>query len=881
MPADDVLNALGSGPEGLTHAQAASRLGADGPNELSKTGGRSAWRTFAAQFRNALIVILLAATLLSGLLGHALEALVITVIVFFAVLLGFIQEHRAERALDALRTLAAPIARVIRDALEAAIPARDVVAGDVILLRAGDRVPADSRLTQAINLAVDESALTGESAAVEKTTAAIDRTDLPIGDRTNMVYAGTVVTRGRGQAVVVATAMSTEFGHIARLVDMVEAGRTPLQENLDRLGAMLGKAALAVVAVVVALGLARGLPPIEMLMFGIALAVAVVPEALPAVVTISLAIGVRRMVRRRALVRRLPVVETLGSTSVICSDKTGTLTKNEMTVRQVWTGGRLYEFTGAGYDPAGEVRLDGQVIAPPRELAGVLRAAVLSSDARLVGDGEHTRVEGDPTEGALLVAAMKSGLSPAAEVEAAPRVAEISFSSERRRMTTLHATRSGGPDAFSKGAAEDILASAVAIWQDGEPLRLTDQMRDDVRAIEQRMAGDGLRVLAVAAKASTSIDRAEADMTMLGLVAMMDPPRAGVGAAIATCGAAGITPVMITGDHPLTARAIASEVGLLGNGRVVTGVELAAMTDNDLRRDVDGISVYARVSPADKLRVVEAWQSRGQVVAMTGDGVNDAPALKKADVGIAMGITGTDVSKEASGMTLLDDHFATIVSAVEEGRIVFGNIKKYLMYLLSCNVGEIVLLAGAVIAGLPMPLTAVQILYVNLATDGLPALALAVDPPEDDLMRRQPRNPRVGIFTRPVVTLLLAGGLWSAIANMALFVYFLRSGHSIERAMALLFVSLVLIQFFNAYNFRSEQHSVVRRPFANRWLNLAIAWEVVLLGIVVYVPALQPAFGTVSVTLQEWVIVLTVAFSVVPVIEAAKWNVRRQLLASR
>ena len=881
MPSDDVLKALGSGAVGLTSAQARSRLEAEGPNELSKTGGRSAWRTFAAQFRSALILILLAATLLSGLLGHALEAVVITVIVFFAVLLGFIQEHRAERALDALRTLAAPIARVIRDALEAAIPARDVVSGDVILLRAGDRVPADSRLTQAINLAVDESALTGESAAVEKTTAAIDCTDLPLGDRTNMVYAGTVVTYGRGQAVVVATGMSTEFGHIARMVGLVEAGRTPLQENLDRLGGTLGKAALAVVALVVVLGLARGLPPIEMLMFGIALAVAVVPEALPAVVTISLAIGVRRMVKRRALVRRLPIVETLGSTSVICSDKTGTLTKNEMTVRQVWTGGRLYEFTGAGYDPVGEVRLDGQAVTPPRALAAVLRAAVLSSDARLIGEGESTRVEGDPTEGALLVAAMKAGLSLSAELEAAPRIAEIPFSSERRRMTTLHATRSGDSVAFSKGAAEDILASAVAIWQDDEPARLTDAMRDEVRAIERRMASEGLRVLAVAGKPGASIECAEAEMTVLGLVAMMDPPRAGVGPAIATCGAAGITPVMITGDHPLTARAIASEVGLLGNGRVVTGVELSTMTEADLRRDVEGISVYARVSPADKLRVVEAWQSRGQVVAMTGDGVNDAPALKRADVGIAMGITGTDVSKEASGMTLLDDHFATIVAAVEEGRIVFGNIKKYLMYLLSCNVGEIVLLAGAVVAGLPMPLTAVQILYVNLATDGLPALALAVDPPEDDLMRRHPRNPRVGIFTRPVVLLLLIGGIWSAVANLALFVYFMQSGHSIERAMALLFVSLVLIQFFNAYNFRSEQHSIARRPFANRWLNLAILWEVVLLGVVVYVPALQPAFGTVGVTLFEWIVVLAVAFSVVPVIETVKWFVRRQPDGSR
>jgi Ca2+-transporting ATPase len=389
------------------------------------------------------------------------------------------------------------------------------------------------------------------------------------------------------------------------------------------------------------------------------------------------------------------------------------------------------------------------------------------------------------------------------------------------------------------------------------------------------MASEGLRVLAVAGKPGASIENAEDGMTLLGLVAMMDPPRAGVGTAIETCATAGIRPVMITGDHPLTARAIATEIGLLGNGRVVTGRELSAMSDADLRRDVEAISVYARVSPADKLRVIEAWQSRGQVVAMTGDGVNDAPALKRADVGIAMGVSGTDVSKEASGMTLLDDHFATIVAAVEEGRIVFGNIKKYLMYLLSCNVGEIVLLAGAVIAGLPMPLTAVQILYVNLATDGLPALALAVDPPEDDLMRRRPRNPRVGIFTRRVVALLLACGIWSAVANMTLFVYLFWSGHSIEHAMAMLFVSLVLIQFFNAYNFRSEEHSILRRPFANRWLNLAIAWEVALLGLVVYVPALQPAFSTESLTVQEWGMVLVVAFSVVPVIEMVKWRMRR------
>jgi Ca2+-transporting ATPase len=880
LAVEATLAALETAPTGLTAAEAARRLAADGPNELQTAARRSAWRTFLSQFRNALIIILLAATLLSGILGHALEAVVITVIVFFAVLLGFIQEHRAERALDALRSLAAPVARVLRDAVEATIPARELVPGDLIVLRAGDRVPADARLMQAINLAVDESALTGESAAVEKTTAPLDAADRPLGDRTNMVYAGTAATHGRGQAVVVATGMATEFGNIARMVESVEAGRTPLQENLDRLGAALGKAALAVVALVVVLGLVRGLDPIEMLMFGIALAVAVVPEALPAVVTISLAIGVRRMVKRRALVRRLPIVETLGSTSVICSDKTGTLTKNEMTVRQIWAGGALYELTGAGYDPAGEILRDGRPVAPPPLVRTLVRAAVLASDARLVGDGEQTRVDGDPTEGALLVAAIKAGLSPETVGDEAPRVGEIPFSSERRRMTTLHAMPTGDRVAFSKGAAEDVMATCVALGADDGQVPLTDEARHEIREVERRLAAEGLRVLAVAGKADASLERAEEDMTLFGLVAMMDPPRGGVPDAIRICDAAGIMPVMITGDHPLTARAIASEVGLLRGGRVITGRELTALSDEEFARDVDSISVYARVSPADKLRVVQAWQERGEVVAMTGDGVNDAPALKKADVGIAMGIAGTDVSKEAAGMTLLDDHFATIVAAVEEGRIVFGNIKKYLMYLLSCNVGEIVLLAGAVIAGLPMPLTAVQILYVNLATDGLPALALAVDPPDVDLMQRQPRNPRVGIFTRPVVTLLLAGGIWSAVANMGLFVYLLSQGHPTEYAMAMLFVSLVLIQFFNAYNFRSERQSVTHRPFANRWLNLAVAWEVLLLLLIIYVPFLQPAFGTRSLAVADWALVVLVAFSVIPVIETVKFLLRRSGLTA-
>jgi Ca2+-transporting ATPase len=874
LEADTAVATLGSTPSGLTAAEAVRRLAEHGPNELEARRSVSALETLAAQFKNVLILILLSATMVSGFLGHTLEATVITIIVLFAVVLGFIQEHRAGRALEALRKMAAPTARTTRDGEEVVIPARELVPGDVVVIRMGDRVPADARLIESINLTVDEAALTGESVAVDKTSAALDEPSLPVGDRKNMIYAGTIAAYGRGRAVVAATGMSTEFGRIARMVESVDAGRTPLQENLDRLGATLGKAALGVVAIVVAVGLARGLPPIEIFMFGIALAVAVVPEALPAVVTISLAIGVRRMVRRQALIRRLPIVETLGSTSVICSDKTGTLTKNEMTVRQLCVDRQVLDVSGTGYDPQGALLRDGQVMQPTAAVQLLLRAGVLASDARLVHRGPRWTIDGDATEGALLVAALKAGLDPATLSRDEPRVAEIPFTSDRRRMTTLHGPPPG-LTAYSKGAAEDIIADCNRLYSPGGDIVLTAADRDWFRDVEQRMAANGLRVLAIATKNGASLSDAESDMTLVGLAAMLDPPRPEARAAVSTCEHAGIRAVMITGDHPLTARTVAEELGLLNGHRVVTGRELDRMSDETLARDVDGIGVYARVSPADKLRVVTAWQARGNIVAMTGDGVNDAPALKKADIGIAMGITGTDVSKEAAGMTLLDDNFATIVAAVEEGRVVFGNIKKYLMYLLSCNVGEIVLLAGSVIAGLPLPLTAVQILYVNLATDGLPALALAVDPADEDLMQRQPRDPRIGVFSRPVVAILLAAGLWSAAVNMTLFIALLNRGRALEEVMALTFVTLVLIQFFNAYNCRSDRRSVFGRPFANRWLNLAVGWEVVLLIAIAYVPFFQRAFGTFSLAPGDWLLVGTLAFSIVPVIEAVKGMARR------
>jgi Ca2+-transporting ATPase len=705
---------------------------------------------------------------------------------------------------------------------------------------------------------------------------------LPVGDRSNMVHAGTAVVYGRGLALVVATGMRTEFGQIAGMLYDMQAAPTPLQRDLDRLGGQLGRAALAVVALIVAVGLLRGQPFAEMLIFGIALAVAVVPEALPAVVTVSLAIGVQRMVKRHALIRRLPAVEALGCTSVVCTDKTGTLTRDEMTVRKIHCAGRMIEVSGAGYAPHGEfdcVRAaDGEL---PGSLLELLRAAALACDALLVSEqaaqGLAWHIEGDPTEGALVVAAAKAGLHKDAIEVAAERVHEIPFTSESRCMTTLHR----GPEglfACAKGAPEALL-DRCTLWRDEDGVVALDAAgRAGILELARHLASQALRVLAVAAKHDARVDDAETGLTFLGLVGMSDPPRPEAREAIATCARAGIRTVMITGDHPFTATAVARELGLLADGEVLTGTVLDSMSDSELCDAVEAVSVYARVSPVHKLRVVEAWQARGHVVAMTGDGVNDAPALKRADIGVAMGIAGTDVSREVAAMTLTDDNFASIVAAVEEGRWVYQNIKKYLMYLLSSNIGEIGLMAGAAVLGMPLPLAAVQILYVNLATDGLPALALAVDPPEPDLMRRPPRDPRAPIFSRAVLALMIAGGLWSMLANLALFAWALHSGRGLAQAMTLCFLSLVLIQFFKAYNFRSDRHSVFRRPFANRWLNRAVLWELVLLVVILAVPMLRDAFRATALSLADWGLAVAVAATVMPVLEFVKWLARRGVL---
>ncbi len=639
LSVEEVFSRLGSSPDGLDYAEAARRLSEHGPNELQAAHRVSPWKLLAEQFKNVLVIILLVATAVSAFLGHGIEAAVIAVIVLFAVVLGFIQEYRAERAIEALRQMAAPTARLLRAGNEIEIPARELVPGDLILLSSGDRLPSDVRLIEAVNLQVEEAALTGESMPVEKNTAALEKADLALGDRKNMGYAGTAVTYGRGRGLVVSTGMGTEFGKIAGMLQSMETTKTPLQVNLDKVGRTLAWVALAIVAVIVALGLVRGQPFIEMLIFGVALAVAVVPEALPAVVTISLAIGVQRMVKRNALMRRLPAVETLGSTSYICSDKTGTLTKDQMTVRQLYITGETLDVSGAGYDPTGRFTRGETTVEPSAQLKRLLQAAVLASDAHIYHEEAEGRwkVKGDPTEGAMIVAAGKAGVKKTELDRQFPRVEEIPFTSETKRMTTLHQ----GPEgviACSKGAPEVILDSCTrVITPDGEvPLNADGRAR--IADIARNMATRALRVLAVAAKEGATRENAEHDLTFLGLFGMIDPPRPEAQTAVQTCATAGIKVVMITGDHPLTAQAIARELGILKGGRAVTGSELETMSDNDLERDVETIEVYARVSPAHKLRVVTALQKRGQIVAMTGDGVNDAPALKKPILALPWGL---------------------------------------------------------------------------------------------------------------------------------------------------------------------------------------------------------------------------------------------------
>ncbi len=769
LETNQVIENLKTDPQnGLSASEVQSRLEKYGPNELIEKGAKSPWLILWDQMRELMVVVLLVAALVSILLGEYSDAIIILAIVVLNAVIGFSQEYRAEQAIAALKKLSVPNVQVRRGGHTIEISSLELVPGDIVRLETGGYVPADGRILEEVNLKVEEASLTGESEAVEKSTAAIDGTDVSIGDRHNMVFMGTIVTYGRGTAVIVDTGMNTELGNIADLIQGVEQEQTPLQRRLDHLGKILAAAALVIIALVVVLGRIRGEAWEDLFLVGISMAVAAVPEGLPAVVAITLALGAQRMLKRNALIRRLPAVETLGSVTVICSDKTGTLTQNRMTVKLLDVVGRTQDIETLVNSKG--IVLDAELDAeqPPEErtLSLLIKAGALCNDAIMETDDDGVeRTIGDPTEGALIAAAAELGYTKAMLEDQLPRVGEVPFTSERKRMTTIHEASVGRPlmeeefrevpyVAFSKGATDSLLEVCDQIWTGDSFESIEGEMGDRIIEANARQAQLGQRVLGVAFRAleelpeKPSAENIESNMIFVGLVSMIDPPRPEVKGAVATARTAGVRPVMITGDHPLTAQYIAKDLTITDNDRNLTGQKLTQMTVDDLEQVVDDVSVYARVSPEHKLNIVEALQDTGQVVAMTGDGVNDAPALKKADIGVAMGITGTDVSKEAADMVLLDDNFATIVSAIEEGRTIFDNIRKFIKYTLSSNTGELFVMLIAPFLGMPLPLVAAQILWINLVTDGLPGLALAMEESEKGIMKRPPWNPKESIFSR-------------------------------------------------------------------------------------------------------------------------------------
>jgi Ca2+-transporting ATPase len=875
-----VLEKLDTHPgRGLNRTEAARRLAEFGANELAKKRRTSPLGLFLSQFKNTLVIILVIATVLSALLGEVVDAAIIAAIVLFCAALGFIQEYRAERALDALKRMLAPTVRVLRDGVELSLPSRELVAGDIMLLEAGDRVPADGRLIDAHSLKCDEAPLTGESFPVDKSCRSMPE-DTPAADRRNIVFTGTTVTYGRGRAVVVGTGTGTEFGKIAEQVSSARTEPTPLEKRTAEIGRWLGLIALGVCAVAISVSVARAWLGgqldlqlvLTMTIFAIALAVAAVPEALAAIVTGALAVGMHEMAKRNALVRRMPAVETLGCTTVICTDKTGTLTKGEMTARRMFVGGEAHEVSGTGYEPTGS-------FAPQLQMNGeamhlFLMGSVLCNDAVLGKEGGRWAVKGDPTEGALVVLARKADLDPEQVRRDGPRTSELPFSSERKRMTTVHRMPDGRLLAFVKGAPEVVLERCASVQHEQAMHPLDDEARGRILAANEKMATDALRVLAIACREVDERiwqddEALERGLVFLGLIGMMDPPREEAKQAVEVCRQVHIRPIMITGDHKLTAVAVARELGIHRDGdRVLTGDELGHMTDGEFEKVVDRVSVYARVSPLDKLKIVRAWKNRGEVVAMTGDGVNDAPALKHADIGIAMGITGTDVAKEAADMVLGDDNFATIVRAIERGRWIYDNIRKYLTYLLRANITEVVVLGGVVIVVGPelLPLLPAAILYINLATDGLPALALGLSPPDRDIMQRPPRDPKESVFSRDVRVLVLLGVLIEC--PIFLWIYF-DNFADIEAARTKIFLMFVFVELIIVMSFRSLRYSLFEAP-PHKWLLLAIGWELVLLGVLIQFASVREAFGITMPTWPDLAMILAASVFVLVAIEITK-----------
>jgi len=876
LKSDDALLALNSKRSGLTEAEAKARLLQYGPNELKGKKKTPAIMVFLRQFLSPLIYVLLVAAIIAVVVEHFIDAGVILGVLLLNAVVGFMQETRAERAMEALIQMAAPRARVRRDGRVMLLPAREIVPGDILLLETGDRVPADARLIEVSNLKVNEATLTGESMPVDKHTEVLGGA-VPVAERKNLIYMGTIVTYGRATAMAVRTGMSTEIGEIATAIQEVKTEKTPLQKGISKLSQYIIVLFLAVCGLLVAVGLLKGLAWLEVFLLAVAAAVSAIPEGLPAVVTVVLAVGMRIMAHRNAIIRKLVAVETLGSATVICSDKTGTLTLNEMTVRRLYVDGQWIEVTGEGYQPQGEFHRDGQILNPESEppLTLLLRIGALCNDALLTReDDKSCSIFGDPTEGALMVVAAKAGINKEKLDRTFPRLDEIPFQSEKQYMATLH-PRDGGRVVYVKGAVERLLSLSKYLVKGGKVAPLEEA---DVEAIMQAntsMAKEAMRVIATAYVDLPSEleelrdEDIRGSLVFVGLAGMADPPREEAGEAVRLCRQAGIKVVMITGDHKVTAESIARQLGL-PSGKTVTGAELQQMGDEELSKQIEDISVFARIEPLHKLRIVNALKSHGHIVAMTGDGVNDAPALKAANIGIAMGITGTDVSKEASDMILADDNFASVVAAVDEGRAIFNRLRNVIFFLLSTNLGELVALILAVLFVGKAPLLAVQIIWVNLVTDTTAAIPLGLEPKIGDELKQPPRHPKVGLI---FPGLLLRIGFLAILMSVGIFLIFnwAQARVSLEEARTIAFCSMVAFEWFRSFNARSDEYTCFRLGFfRNRWLVISIAVAIILQLAVVYVPFLQIAFHTVPLGIDKWGIAILAGGSLFIIEETRK-----------
>lgn len=857
---------------GLSEAQAKELLSKHGFNELVEKKQKSNLQKFAEQFQNFIIYVLIAAALVSFFVGEAIDAIAIIFIVILNAILGFVQEYRAEESLKALKRMASPSAKVVRDGEEKIIPAKEIVPGDLIIIEAGDKIPADARIVESVSLQVDESSLTGESVPVAKGTEKKYDETLTPSERKDFVFMGTHVTYGRAKAIVANTGMNTEMGKIAETIQTAEEKKTQLQIRLEEFGKKLSVIILGICGLIFILGVMRGKEVLGMFIAAVSLAVAAIPEGLPAIVTTTLALGVYRMSKQNAIVRKLSSVETLGSTTVICSDKTGTLTENEMTVRKIYVNGRMIDVTGAGYDMEGEFAENKKKISPDADIRTALKAAVLCNNTSLHKKNEKWEVVGDPTEAALLVAGTKAGLERDELERQYPRTFEFFFDSNRKRMSTIH-DHGNEKMVFVKGAPDVVLKLCDSYYVNGKEFKLTETQRKSISGKNDEMAQEALRVLAVAYRKldmkmeKFEQEKTEKNLVFIGLIGMIDPPRKEVRDSIELCRRAGVKAVMITGDHKATAVAVAKELSLLTPGaKVMTGDELSKMSDEAFDAIVEDVVVYARVSPEHKTRIVKALKRKNHIVAMTGDGVNDAPALKNADIGVAMGITGTDVTKESSDMVLADDNFATIVNAVREGRGVYDNIKKFIYYLLSCNISEVVVVFTPILFGLPLPLTAIQILWMNIVTDGFPALALGVQPVEDDVMTRKPRSPKEEILTKDVLKNILFIGTLISIGTLYMFAIELGN---VAKAQTMAFMTIVMFQLFHSLNAQSDK-SLFGIGLRNKWLIAAFLLSTALQLAVIYIPLLQPVFNTVALEAGDLLKIFAISFLIVVLVELKK-----------